>query len=62
MSLGPIEVFVLFALMIFWIAPVAILIAIANNKGRSKHFAWWGVGQSAGSASSSHAASPVDRL
>ncbi len=27
-----------------WIAPMLILLLIAMNKGRSKHFAWWAVG------------------
>ena len=27
-----------------WIAPILLLLLIAMNKGRSKHFVWWGVG------------------
>ena len=43
MSYGIVEV--LFLLVLFvWLVPVLVLIAMANNKGRSKHFAWWGVG------------------
>ena len=47
MALGPIEVaFLLFMIgAILGIAiPVVILMAIADNKGRSRHFAWWAVG------------------
>lgn len=44
MSFGLIEVVFLFALGAFWLAPIAILITMADSKGRSKHFAWWAVG------------------
>lgn len=27
-----------------WLIPVGILLAMADSKGRSKHFAWWAVG------------------
>ncbi len=43
--LGPIEVlFILAVALIFWGAAIVGLILIADNKGRSRHFAWWAVG------------------
>ena len=43
--LGPIEVLFLLAVaLIFWGLAIVALIVIAENKGRSRHFAWWAVG------------------
>ena len=45
MSLGAGELMILAAAVIaFWVAPTLILLAISDNKGRSMHFAWWGIG------------------
>ena len=35
-----------FSVIVFavWIAPILLLLLIAMNKGRSKHFVWWVVG------------------
>jgi hypothetical protein len=42
MSFGVAEVLFIWGLLIF-LAPALILLAIANNKGRSKHFVWWAI-------------------
>ena len=45
MSLGLAEIlFVLLIFVVGVVVPVLILLAMADSKGRSKHFAWWAVG------------------
>ncbi len=39
MSFGGGEILLLLAIL--WLVPVGIIFAMADSKGRSKHFCWW---------------------
>ena len=38
------ELLILLSILLFWIAPIALTIAIASSRGRSAHYGWWAVG------------------
>ena len=46
MSFGLVELAVIVGIgwIVGWAIPVVILLAMANSKGRSRHFAWWALG------------------